>query len=320
MDKKEILVLGAGVSGLSCGILLLRQGYKVTIWAKDLSPNTTSDKAAAHWYPYLSEPKDKVTRLAKFTLEYLKNNFIADPKSGCMIRKTTEIFTHQAADPWWKEATHNFRRLPSKDLPEGYTDGYQFDGILSDTSIYMNYLVEMLQDLGGNIVQKTISNIDQALNKFDIIVNCTGLASRELFNDNLLYPVRAQVIKIKPNGFDEVIVDDEGPNGLCYIIHRINDIVLGGTHQKNDWNLEVDPKDTEDILRKAGNINPQFKNVEIISEVVGLRPVRDEIRVEIEKFGDKTVVHNYGHGGSGFTLSWGCAQEVVTLVNSLGSR
>lgn len=317
MDKKEILVLGAGVSGLSTGILLLKRGYQVTIWAKDLPPNTTSNKAGAFWYPYLSNPKEKVTKWSKVTLDYLKRELVPDPKSGCLIRTVTEVFDKKMGDPWWKDAVDSYRRPTQDELPDGYIDAYQIEAVMMDTTIYMGYLVEMFKRLGGKIIQITVNNIKEALDKYNVVVNCTGLGSRKLFNDNSIYPVRGQIVRVKPNGFDQVIADDAAHNNLTYIIPRINDIVLGGTAQVNDWNLEVDPKDTEDILRKVGDIIPQFKNVEIIGESVGLRPGRDEIRLETENFSGKTVIHNYGHGGSGFTLSWGCAQEVATLVSSL---
>lgn len=315
--KKEILILGAGVSGLSTGILLLKEGYSVTIWAKELPPNTTSDKAGAFWYPYLSNPKDKVTKWAKFTLDYLKKKFVPDPKSGCVIRTVTEVFDEKVGDPWWKDAVDNYRKPTQDELPDGYIDAYQTEAVMMDTSIYMDYLVEMFKNLEGKLVQKTINNIQEGLVEYEIVVNCTGLGSRELFNDNSIYPVRGQIVRVKPNGFDQVIADDEGHNSLAYIIPRINDIVLGGTAQVNDWNLEVDPKDTKEILRKCAAIAPELKNVEIIGESVGLRPVRDEIRLEAEDYSGKTVIHNYGHGGSGFTLSWGCGQGVTSLVEKL---
>lgn len=315
--KKEVLVLGAGVSGLSTAILLLKEGYSVAIWAKDLPPNTMSNIAAAYWFPYLANPKDKATIWGKFTLEYVKTEFVNDPNSGCKIQQGMELFAEKTEDPWWKDAADNFRRPMPDELPEGYKDAYIFNSVLMDTSIYIDYLVKLFKDLGGELIQKTIENIEQAFSEFEIVVNCTGLGSRKLFNDNSIYPVRGQVVRVKPNGFNKVIADNEGPNGLCYIIPRVNDIILGGTHQANDWNLEVNPKDTEDILRKAATIYPEFKNVEVIEVKVGLRPARPEIRLEIEKFDNKTVIHNYGHGGSGFTLSWGCAQEVATLLSSL---
>jgi D-amino-acid oxidase len=316
-NQQSILILGSGVSGLSTGILLLKKGYSVKIWAKDLPPNTTSNKAAAFWYPYLCNPKDKATRWAKATLEYLHSEIIKDEKSGCVVRSVTEVFDKKVGEPWWKDAVSSYRRPNIDELPEGYIDGYEVKGILMDTSIYMKYIEKMFRGLGGTIIQKTITDIQEPLQKHNIVINCTGLGSRELFNDKEVYPMRGQMVKIKPNGFDRVIADDEGHNSLAVIIPRINDIVLGGTAQKDNWSLEVDPKDTADILRKCAALDPKFKNVEIIEEYVGLRPARSEIRLEAEDYSGKTVIHNYGHGGAGFTLSWGCAQDVVAIVEKL---
>ena len=317
--SKEVLILGSGVSGLSTGILLLETGYKVTIWAKDLPPNTTSNKAAAVWYPYLCYPRDKAIPWARTTFEYIKKEIMNDPKSGCIMRTVTEMFVKQQPDPWWKDAFPGEIERPLKEeLAEGYTDAYRIQSIVIDTSLYMEYLMDIFKNLGGTVIQKEIKDIQEALKENGLVVNCTGLGSRELFNDDKVYPVRGQMVKIKANGFDQVVVDDyDGPNNLSLAVARVNDIMLGGTVQVNDWNTEVDPKDTEEILRKVKLIAPQLKDIEIISESVGLRPARESVRLEIEKFGDKTVVHNYGHGGAGFTLSWGCAQDVVNLIESM---
>ncbi len=318
MTDRKILVLGSGVSGLSTGILLLRSGYDVTIWAKDLPPNTTSNKAAAVWYPYLCFPRDKAIPWAKTTFEYLQREMLPDPKTGCILRKVTEMFDKAQPEPWWKEAFPGIIERPSKtSLPIPYVDAYRIESIVIDTSIYMEFLLSSFKDLGGIIVPKKINDIQETFQDYNVVVNCTGLGSRELFNDQEIYPVRGQMVKIKPTGLNEVIVDDDGPNCLALAVPRVNDIMLGGTIQKNDWNENIDPVDTKEILRKIALIVPDLKNIEIMSESVGLRPVRESIRLEIEKFGEKTVVHNYGHGGSGFTLSWGCACDVVDLVDSL---
>jgi D-amino-acid oxidase len=314
---REVLILGSGVSGLSCGILLLKDGYKVTIWAKDFPPNTTSDNAAAFWYPYLCNPHDKATVWAGNTLRYLKQNVLHDQGSGCVKREVTELFDHEVENPWWSDAVEEWQRPSPDELPDSYVDGYQTEAILMDTSRYMDWLLKQYSKLGGISWQHEVKDINEAFASHDIVVNCTGLGSRELFHDDRLYPIRGQVVKVKPNGFDQIIADDEGPNSLAVIIPRINDTVLGGTAQPNNWSLEIDPKDTQDILRKAAILSPAFDHVEIIGESVGLRPARDEVRLELEKYGTKAIIHNYGHGGSGFTLSWGCAQDVLEILKSL---
>ncbi|HEX8965566.1 MAG TPA: FAD-dependent oxidoreductase [Patescibacteria group bacterium] len=315
--KKSVLILGAGVSGLSTGILFLQEGYSVTIWAKDFPPNTTSNKAAAVWYPFICGPLEKVPSWARTSLEYFESEILPIPESGCKRTTVVEIFNKVPDEPWWKEGVDSYRRIDKYKLPKHYIDGYQIEGLVMDTDVYMEYLVSEFKRLGGKMVKRTVKTVDEALERHPLVINCTGLGSRELCKDESVYPVRGQIVKIKPNGFDYSLFEEEGPNSLAYIIPRLRDIVLGGTAQKDNWNLEPDPKDTKEILQKCANILPQFKKVDILEVKVGLRPARPQIRLEAEKFGKKVVIHNYGHGGAGFTLSWGCAQNVVDIAEEL---
>ena len=316
MASKPILVLGCGVSGLSTGITLLRSGHAVTIWARELTPNTTSNQAAAIWWPYLCYPREKAIPWAKHSLHIFKRKLVPDPASGCSMIRVRDLYARKVGEPWWDEAVDHWQKLDPAKLPAGYVDGYAVESVVIDTSIYMEYLVKWFRRLGGEIMQREISNIEEALAENKIVVNCTGLGSRELFNDESVYPVRGQIVKVKPNGSTEAIFDDEGPNALAYIIPRTKDIVLGGTAQENDWELAPRVADRTDILRKAAALDPRFAQVEIPSEGVGLRPARPTVRLEAERLGASTVIHNYGHGGAGFTLSWGCAEEVTNLATS----
>lgn len=317
MKRNNLLILGAGVSGLSTGILLLRKGYKVTIWAKDLPPYTTSNKAAAIWYPFSCGSPEKATQWLKATREFFQKEILSDAKSGCKKRTVVEIFHEKKRDPWWKAGVDSFKRIEAKYLPDGYTDGYQIDGLVMDTDVYMNYLVHVFKKLGGKIKKKEITDIKEGFTHYNYVINCTGLGARSLFNDQEIYPCRGQILKLKPHNVDYSLFEEEGINSLAYIIPRLNDLVLGGTTQDHDWNLEPSEKDTQDILRNCTNLFPQLKQADILEIKVGLRPARKNIRLEIEKYSDNFVIHNYGHGGSGFNLSWGCAQDVVQLVESV---
>lgn len=313
----SILVLGCGVSGLTTGITLLRAGHTVTIWARDLPPNTTSNQAAALWFPYLAEPRERVDPWAKFTLAYLKRELVPDPASGCALLTVHDLYDRPVETPWWAAAVESYARVPKEQLPPGYVDGFETESVGIDTSVYMDYLVAKFRELGGDIVQKEVSSLEEAAMASRIVVNCTGLGSIQLANDTSLHPVRGQTVKIRHNGFTLGILDDEGPNSLGYVIPRTRDIVLGGTAQADDWDLSIRPADREDILRKARAMAPGLGEIEIVSEGVGLRPKRHAVRLEAEQMDGTTVVHNYGHGGAGFTLSWGCAEEVRNLIAAI---
>jgi D-amino-acid oxidase len=317
----EVLVLGAGVSGLSSGIELLKAGFEVEIWARDLPPNTTSNEAAAVWYPYLCNPPEKAIPWARTSFEVFVDEMLGRPETGCFECPVVEMFVQPQSDPWWRAALPRpLERAEPDSLPEPYVDGYRFMGIVIDTSIYMDYLVGRFTSLGGTIIQRVVGSMDEALNEHRLVVNCCGLGARELCADRELYPVRGQMLRVKPKALDEVLLDDEGPNSLGLLVPRSRDLILGGTTQEGDWNTSPDAEDSAEILRKAEALWPRLGKVEVLEEIVGLRPVRSAVRLEAEHFDGGVVVHNYGHGGAGFTLSWGCAREVAELVRALDSR
>jgi D-amino-acid oxidase len=314
-SPKHLLILGAGVSGLSTAILAQRAGYRVTIWARELPPHTTSDKAAAIWYPYLCYPRDKALAWAKATYDFFQREIIPDPASGCHQQTCTELFETPQPEPWWADALpHPIERPAADELPAGYLDAYRFPGIVMDTRIYMAYLLDRVRSAGGEIVQRSVTDISDALDAASQVVNCLGLGARGLLGDERLYPVRGQMLRVQAAGADTILFDDTGRNALALVVPRSGDIMLGGTTQEHDWNTQPDQGDTAAILAKARNLLPGLEDIDIHETIVGLRPVRDEVRVEAERIGDKTLIHNYGHGGAGFTLSWGCAAEVIKLL------
>jgi D-amino-acid oxidase len=185
--------------------------------------------------------------------------------------------------------------------------------------IYLDYLQRRFRATGGAITQRAVASLEEALSEASIVVNCTGLGARELLGDTDLHPSRGQVVRIRPNGFRRCLLDDTGANAVAYIVPRQTDIVLGGTDDEGNASTEPDPAVTRDILRRCARLDPAFAAIseaDILSVAVGLRPVRSAVRLEAEPRADgRLIVHNYGHGGAGVTLSWGCASEVANLVN-----
>jgi D-amino-acid oxidase len=98
-------------------------------------------------------------------------------------------------------------------------------------------------------------------------------------------------------------------------------VVLGGTEKPGDWNTGPYPAVAERIRRDAAAVDPRLGDAEVLAHRVGLRPVRPTVRLAAEEpagQGGLAVVHNYGHGGAGVSLSWGCAREAAGLVPRLG--
>lgn len=97
------------------------------------------------------------------------------------------------------------------------------------------------------------------------------------------------------------------------MIPRSVDCVLGTTAEDHNWDPSVNEPETREILERCTSLEPALKGTRILGARAGLRPGRSSVRLEREG----RVIHNYGHGGSGFTLSWGCAEEVRELARSV---
>jgi len=313
-EALPVAVIGAGVSGLSCGVRLQEYGFKVTILAKELHPETTSSVAAAIWYPYKALPLGRVLHWSRVTLEELYR-LSTEARAGVSLIDIVEVFDHPVEVPWWKDAVMKFRRAAPTDLPKGYSDGYIAEVPLMDTTIYMPYLSERFQDGGGTIRKQTVSSPAELFEQTPIVVNCSGLGSRDLVGDKSMYPIRGQVVTTNAPRQKRSLVDIEGPRGLTYIIPRDGDCILGGTDEEHSWNLGVDAKENLEIVNKCSALDPSYANAPVVDAKVGLRPGRAEVRLESEDVGPgRILIHNYGHGGSGFTGSWGCADEVMNLA------
>jgi D-amino-acid oxidase len=105
-------------------------------------------------------------------------------------------------------------------------------------------------------------------------------------------------------------------SGVTYIVPRSNDCILGGTSQPHARHLQPDMDTANGIIERCAQFVPEVRNARVLEHRVGLRPGRPTIRLEAARQpGGGLVVHNYGHGGAGVTLSWGCAEEAVGLIH-----
>jgi len=298
----RVIVVGAGVVGLTCAVRLLEAGHRVDVLARDLPLETTSAVAAAFWYPYRALPQDKVTSWSGTSYAVFDALADTDPESGVRVVEGTEVFTSPEPDPWWRTAVPSLDRQTS--LPHGYVDGWTFASPIIEMPVYLPWLVERLEALGGTL---TRMNLKQLPAGDGLVVNCTGLGARLLASDKSVVPVRGQVVCLEQTGVDTWWVD---PEANTYIFPRSNDVVVGGTDDEGEWSRTPSMETADAILRRAEILEPRIRGARVIRHKVGLRPVRPAVR--LERVGD--VVHCYGHGGAGVTLSWGVADEVVSLA------
>lgn len=312
--SQDVVVLGAGVSGLTCGILLLQKQFQVTLLASQFPPFTTSNVAAAVWYPFKASPREKMLHWSKRSFQKFET-LTTEPASGISWIDFTELHMHSIPEPWWSSAVLQMRCLGAEEIPPPYQVGFMARVPVAETPLYLPYLLDQFQKLGGKLQScATPLNSLEELNH-PLLVNCTGLGARDLCQDFDVFPIRGQVVRTSNPGIRHGFSDDEGPLAITYIIPRSNDCILGGTAEENQWGLDISEKISQQILAKSQQLEPRLKDVQVLETKVGLRPGRTTVRLERERISPTCqVIHNYGHGGSGFTLSWGCAEEVVQLV------
>lgn len=315
MAALRITVIGAGIIGLTTAVRLAETGYQVAVMARDLPLETTSAVAAALWYPYRAEPPAQVLTWARTAFDTFVPEAL-DPESGVTLVDGLEL-RRSVGDPWFAEALpdvagfHHFR-----DVPSGYQDGWQLRLPVIEPGRYLPRLVHRLELLGGSMTRMAVTHFPED----SLVVNCAGLAARGLADDQSVTPVRGQVVRVeRVPGVDTWLLDHSDESQLVYVVPRARDVVVGGTVGLGDFDQTPNSDSVAAILQRATRLVPPLADAAVLGTHVGLRPGRPTVRLEAEpRSGGGTVIHNYGHGGAGWTLAWGCADSVVQVVSSLG--
>lgn len=311
--SKSVAVIGAGVSGLTCGIVFAERRYRVAIFAEQIGPATTSAAAAAIWFPYDAGPSQRTIPWALETYNTLRD-LTRDPHSGVsMLELRTFSRTGEIEIPAW--ALPLGARSLSSEIPGAFVSGFALNVPLMDTTIYLDYLTRRFRAAKGEIHQgRFFAALEEVDPAFELVINCAGIGARNLVPDSELEPHRGQVAVVSKINLPSAIVADDAP--LMYAIPRAADCVFGGSNDLSD-DREIDPTLTVRMVAECARVL-EIPEPAVLAERVGLRPFRRSgVRVERAKLRDgRVLVHDYGHGGSGFTLSWGCAEAVAAMAVS----
>lgn len=318
MSKVDAIVVGAGVTGLTTAHELLRAGFRVQLWSKRRPPHTTADVAAAFWYPFLVDPSPAVDRWAAASLPVFEA-LAEDPDTGVVMRDVEELLPKLSTAPGWLSRLRELRSVPG---------GRRFVAPVIETPRYMPWLLRAVERLGGRIETRTLDSLDLALATAPVVVNATGLGARGLTDDPRLEPLEGVLVKVPhPVGHPEwsaatapVVLDESDPGRVTYIVPRREDVVLGGTATRRGPDSDHRPSaaEVDGILARARALVPALSTVDPEQIDVGHRPYRRQVRLEVEKRSGGVIAHNYGHGGAGVTLSWGCARDLVGQLGALG--
>jgi len=333
----RVTVLGGGVCGLTSALRIKREMPSVQLEvigeriASRTAPHdiTTSEGAAGLWKPFAltGTPDELVNRWGRETLDHYMQIYLsgAAPDAGILLSSAYELFEEPLATlPVWRDVVPAFRRLTPADIqfydPSGrHVDGYSYDTIVTEGRLYLGWICRQLEAMGVKITQRKIVNIDE-IDSESLIVDCCGLGSRELFADEELYGIRGHVLRVRAPWVRHH-VESHGMDATrpAYIIPNTDTVVLGGTKERSE-DLTSTEEERQEIFDRCKDIVPSLEAAEVIGHWVGLRPGREGVRLEVEEMGGRTVIHNVGHGGSGLTLAWGCAGDVVKLIVKRGGN
>lgn len=318
-------MVGAGVSGLTTAIFLAESGLAVTILTDRPPQETTSVVAGAIWGLHLVEAGERAARWGRATLAVFRE-LAGDPATGVRIERGIQasrgIPPAAPVPPAWLTDLGGCRPCRQEEVPAGFTSGWRYSAPLVHMPTYLGYLQARFAGTGGTLSVAAVSSLagEACERGARAIVNCSGAYARQLAGDRALTPVRGQTVVVTNPGLTEFFIGlpDESAE-VAYVFPHGDTVVLGGTETAGDWNLQPDLAAADRILRDCVAVEPRLAGARVLGHRVGLRPARPTVRLEAEPGaepadGGPLIVHNYGHGGAGVTLSWGCARDVADLL------
>ncbi|GAB3739519.1 FAD-dependent oxidoreductase [Microlunatus parietis] len=315
------LVVGAGVSGLTTAVTMAEAGYKVTVWTAEPPELTTSAAAGAMWGPYLTEPRGLIQQLSLRSLDVL-TDLAADPATGVALVRGIEAGRTPVDPPDWADLLPDFKLCTRPELPAGFVSGWRFTAPIIDMLVYLSYLRTRLEQSDGSIEIHKINTLAEATESSALVINCTGYGAGAAVPDPAVTAVRGDLIVVDqpPIRIHEFFSEETGLSpDLVHIYPQRSHVILGGTAVPDVDTREPDDAIANAILDRCAAVEPRLKDAAIREHRVGLRPTRPKLRLEVDTDADyrSKIIHNYGHGGSGVTLSWGCSERVLELTQNL---
>lgn len=258
--QRQAAVVGCGVIGLSTARLLQDRGFTVTIYAREVPPNTTSNIAGAQWLPVTVVDVDRVVpafeaqfdRAARYAYRYYQT--LVSARYGISWRENFSISSRTATGPgaasWEVARLHELvpRTVLSDD--ESPWPTFRVSRFLTmhiEPSIYLPALMQDFRLAGGQIVIRDFPDARSIVALAEpVVVNCTGLAAGVLFEDADVMPIKGQLTVLAPqHDVDYITI---GPGDL-YMMPRQDGIILGGTHERGEWSLEPNAAESARILK-----------------------------------------------------------------------
>jgi D-amino-acid oxidase len=267
----SVAVLGCGAVGLATARLAQEAGFDVTIYTKAMPPETTSNIAGGQWMPVTVYDTEKALTpefsqqfLAAAQYAYRRYQIMTDPKYGIRWMRNYSL----SDTPWRSPINTGLNgllegMLPEvKDLPTGthpFVGKYarQFDGMIVEPPIYLPAMLTDVRIAGGKVVVRELKGLDEVRGLPEkLVFNCTGLGAKALFGDEELTPIRGQLTFLLPQ--PEVTYATLYQN--TYMFSRRDGVLLGGTHEMGDWNLQPDLTTKAAIVAKQARLFDRMRD------------------------------------------------------------
>jgi glycine/D-amino acid oxidase-like deaminating enzyme len=256
-----VAVLGSGVMGLSTARLVQEAGFPVTIYTAALPPDTTSNIAGGQFHPYAVFRDDSVT--PEFRTQFARALDYSWRRFQIMVGDDYGIRwlpTYVETDTPESMPVANFppvnRLLSQGEHPFPLQNVLRYDTMYVETGRYLRQMIRDVQIAGGKIeVRRFATPADIASLAEALVINCTGLGSRDLFNDQDLHPARGQLAILEPQ--PEVQYALTGGPG--YMFPRPDGIILGGTFELDQWDTTPEPATIARIVSSQKRFFDSFR-------------------------------------------------------------
>jgi D-amino-acid oxidase len=320
--RTDIVVVGAGVIGLTTAVCLAESGLAVRVRAALPPPRTTSAVAGAIiGGPVLASPAEAAKRFPPVELTSRWHRTSLDefealskqPGTGVRVARGRLVNRHGVGELTW------VRQLPGYEPCNpaehaGFPVAFWASLPIVDMPVYLEYLAGRCADAGGTVDIAPVASLAELAREAPLIVHCAGVGARGLAGDDAVVAVRGQQVVVENPDLREFFFEQSPTATSTSFIPHGSRLLLGGTAERGEWGLEPDPAQTLQIVRRCSEVEPRIAGATVRGAKVGLRASRPTPRLEEESIGGARVIHNYGHGGVAVGLSWGCAREVRALV------
>lgn len=305
---KKATVVGCGIVGLTTAIALQEKGFRVRLVAKEKFAETLSHKVGAIWFPFEVHPVAKAIIWGSNAYQRYTNEMF--PGNGVSFIPFTVVYDENSNTSWRNRLPKGaVRDATPEELPNGAKTALVATVPLAEPPLYLPHLFDRFLNAGGSFQNTEVVSLEEVTALDDLVVNCTGLGAKKLCKDDEMTAMRGQILRCSKLDAPSC-VNSTQPGSLTYIINRSTDCIVGGTDYLDDWNTKVEQADTDLIFSRFKAAGLSSSEPVILETLVGLRPRRTEVRFEFDP-DYSNVFHNYGHGGAGFTVAWGCALDLA---------